>query len=778
MTTSHATTPATKTAPTKTAPTTAPPSTTPPSKTPPPTPTIIRTLACSLAILLTATAFASVIGDPRWLAPGALVVGIVAATGIVGRRRHWRPSLVVIVQLALVLALLIVLFSGKGVEGLIPGSGSLDGLRTALVRAMGVVRYGVPPVPADAPLQCLMSLGLGVVAVLVDIIAVAANTPAAAGLVLLGVFAVPAALARNLLPWWTFVLGAIGFAILLASGGASHTVEHVFGDRDRRVRGTLGRQAAAVTGIATVIALLVGVIATGIGTQGRFPGTEVDGFGSSTDSIGLRPFTSLRGQLLRDRPVELFTVRGLPQSAYLRVMTLRKFDPKQGWVLDGISQGVDATGALESPPGTTDPAGRRINVQINPVGFRDPWLPVFGIPLQLQGIGLGWRYDPAAGMVFSQTTQQSRPYSEQLLLPTPDPATLRDDTGPSQVDPAYLDTTGVTPQISNLAQQITAHSATPFDKAVALNEYFTNPANGFSYDLSTAPPTSSDALSDFLFNGKRGFCEQFASSMAVLLRSIGIPSRVAVGFTSGYVSGDQRIITTNDAHAWVEAYFPGNGWTIFDPTPLDDGRNPLPSYLEPQNGPQDQTPLAGGVAPAPVGQPAGQPPKDLNSPGGSLSSPPPRPGQGWNPFWPIIGVSALLIALLLATPAGLREIRRRRRAHAVAEGATNAASTAWQEVLDEARDRGTRPAATETARKTATSLADRHQLDDDGASALLTLVTAVEKEWYAPEGRTDPARSDPSLSDPLHRVVKSLRRSAPIPWRHRLLPRSVLRRFR
>jgi transglutaminase-like putative cysteine protease len=737
-------------------------------------PMTARTAACGAAILLTSTAFAGVIADARWLLPTALAIAVVGAVGVLGRARRWRPALVVVTQCVVLLALEILLFSGKGVWGLIPGSGSLTGLRTVLSHAGEVVRDGVPPVPADTSLQCLMSLSLGGIAIVVDVIALAAGTPAAAGLVLLCVFAVPAALAKTLLPWWSFTLGAIGFAVLLMSGGAHSAAEQLLRDRDRRVRGVLGRQVATVTVVSVVIALLAGVVFIGVGTEGRFPGSQVGSFGSSTDSIGLQPFTSLRGQLLRDRPVELFTVRGLPQSAYLHVMTLRKFDPQRGWELDGLAPGVDSSGALELPPGTTNPSGNRIQVEINPVGFRDPWLPLFGIPLLVQGLGLGWRYDPAAGMVFSQTKQQSNPYTEQLILPAPDPAKLRDVVGPSQVDPAYLDTTGVSAPIKQLAQQITARSATPFDKAVALNEYFLDPANGFSYDLSTAPPTSTDALADFLFNGKRGFCEQFASSMAVLLRAIGIPSRVVVGFTSGYVAGDQRVITTNDAHAWVEAYFPGNGWTTFDPTPLGDGRSQLPSYLQPTNAAQEPTPLAAGPTTAPSGQQPGAALRSANDAGGAAAAPVPHAAAGPNPLWLTVAISVAAVAVLLATPAGLREIRRRKRGHAVAGGATHAASTAWREVLDEFWDRGTRPAPTETARTAATAFADRHQLDEDGNRALLTLVRAVEREWYAPPDTP----TDPAVSESLREVVQSLKRTAPLRWRHRLLPRSILRRTR
>ena len=109
---------------------------------------------------------------------------------------------------------------------------------------------------------------------------------------------------------------------------------------------------------------------------------------------------------------------------------------------------------------------------------------------------------------------------------------------------------------------------TAYDKAFALQKYFDG--NGFTYKLQTGSGSNEDALHDFLFNTKAGFCEQYASAMALLARAAGLPSRVAIGYTAGFQAGDYRSITSQDAHAWVEIFFPGQGWTMFDPTPLTD----------------------------------------------------------------------------------------------------------------------------------------------------------------------------------------------------------------
>ncbi|MER6988619.1 DUF3488 and transglutaminase-like domain-containing protein [Saccharopolyspora hirsuta] len=730
---------------------------------------LVTTAAAAFSVLCASTAFAGVLADSRWVFPAVLTVLAVAAIGVLGRRLHWPLGATAVTQLAGVLVMLTAQFTERALLGVLPGPAAIGELGGLLSGAADIVRTGVPPVPAEPALQALVCLGLGVVAVVVDLIVVGLRSPAVSGLLLLCVFAIPASLSDTMLPWWTFVAGGAGFAVLLASGG-QHRRWRSREDREQVMNALFGPTTASVAGAAGVIALLTGVVFTGVGTEGRLPGAVPEQFGG-TDGIGLQPFTSLRGQLNRDREVELFRVRGLREPTYLRALTLRKFNPERGWELEGLTQGVEANGELPLPEGTDIGDGATERVEVQPVGYRDPWLPVFGMPRFLSGMGVNWRYDPASGIVFTQTNQESRAYVQQLVVPKPTPDQLRGARGPLRVAPEYLDTTGIPPQVAELAQRLTADAPTEFDKAVALNRYFTDPRNGFRYDLRTAPAGGGDALSEFLFRGKRGFCEQYASSMAALLRSVGIPSRVAIGFTAGYRDGDERVITTEDAHAWVEAYFPGWGWQTFDPTPLSDGRTALPQYLDSELHPvQQPAPPPGQEVPStpPTAEPTpgGERPEDDAA--GVAPADPRETGQS-NP-WPItIGVLVLALALL-AAPGAVREVRRRQRLRAVAGGAAGSAGLAWQEVLDEFRDRGDRPAATDTARQVATRLLEHHGLDESGAKAMRALVTAVEREWYAPPG----GEPESSLPETLHTVLDSLRRAAPLDLRSRLFPRSVL----
>ncbi|MBB5071220.1 transglutaminase-like putative cysteine protease [Saccharopolyspora gloriosae] len=727
--------------------------------------TAVSTLAAVVATLTASTAFTGILGDGRWIVPAVLAVVVVGGTGLLGRTLRWWTPLIVPAQAAVLAMLLSALFTGQALLGFLPGSGALGELSGLLGQAMTVAREGVPPVPVELPLQVLICLGLGVVALLVDVIAVSAGVPAVAGLVLLCVVAIPASLAPNMLPWWTFVAGAAGFALLLACSGRHR---HGSGGREE-----LGRRGVALAAAAGVVSLLTGVVFTGVGTEGRLPGGAATGYGSGTGGIGLRPFTSLRGQLDRDSPVDLFRVRGLPEPTYLRAMTLQHFDPGRGWELGTLNAGVDAREPLPLPTGTNTLAqGPTATVNIDPVGYRDPWLPIFGLPRSVDGMGDQWRYDPGSGVVFTQTRQESRPYVETVTLPSPTPQQLREANGPVDVAPEYLNTDGVSPRIAELSQRLTADAPTDFDKAVALQRFFTDRSNGFRYDLSTGPSTSGNALEDFLFRGKRGFCEQFASSMGVLLRSAGVPARVAVGFTSGYRDGDERVISTNDAHAWVEAYFPQYGWVTFDPTPLADGRTALPEYLNPPAPAPAPTPDSGEQQ-QPTESTAPQP--EAPVPGDAEQAPAPeapRPGSGG--AWVATGLVLLAALLLGMAPAVLREIRRRRRLTAIRADAPGAAGSAWRELLDEFTDRGGAPADTSaTVRSTAATIITTHDLDEDAARAVHDLVTAVEREWYAPTGHTTTTMAPPP-ADTLARALSALQHRSPLTWRQRLLPRSVL----
>ena len=121
-------------------------------------------------------------------------------------------------------------------------------------------------------------------------------------------------------------------------------------------------------------------------------------------------------------------------------------------------------------------------------------------------------------------------------------------------------------ELWNQAKRLRAGARTPYGAVVAIETWLRS-TGGFTYDES--PPASGGLppLAHFVAEGKSGYCQHFAGAMALMLRFLGIPARVAGGFTSGKREGDSWIVTDHNAHAWVEVWFPGYGWLAFDPTP-------------------------------------------------------------------------------------------------------------------------------------------------------------------------------------------------------------------
>jgi protein-glutamine gamma-glutamyltransferase len=130
----------------------------------------------------------------------------------------------------------------------------------------------------------------------------------------------------------------------------------------------------------------------------------------------------------------------------------------------------------------------------------------------------------------------------------------------------YLQLPRIDPRIPRLAAQVTISDSNDYDKAITIEKYLKS-SYGYTLQLPRAPVA--DPLANFLFERKQGHCEYFASSMTVMLRTLRIPSRVVNGFRSAEFNDltGNYVVRAKDAHAWVEAFFPGYGWITFDPTP-------------------------------------------------------------------------------------------------------------------------------------------------------------------------------------------------------------------
>ncbi|HUE27375.1 MAG TPA: transglutaminase-like domain-containing protein, partial [Solirubrobacteraceae bacterium] len=164
-------------------------------------------------------------------------------------------------------------------------------------------------------------------------------------------------------------------------------------------------------------------------------------------------------------------------------------------------------------------------------------------------------------------------------------------TGSTGANPASVMLSSPYARMYALARRLAGHAHTPYAFVGAVESYL---AHGYTYNED--PPPSRYPLESFLFSSYEGYCQQFAGSMALLLRMGGVPARVAVGFTKGtYDSATKRwIVDDTDAHAWVEAWFPHYGWVELDPTPAADpalgGHVQTPSAASSSGGSAHATP--------------------------------------------------------------------------------------------------------------------------------------------------------------------------------------------
>ena len=206
-------------------------------------------------------------------------------------------------------------------------------------------------------------------------------------------------------------------------------------------------------------------------------------------------------------------------------------------------------------------------VMAHPLAVRGPFGRDTGNPL---------RDAPTRFLLVDQTHSIFTPYNNfskflyegRALVPVIPPEDLR--KAPSEYPPEirenYLQLPKLDPGIPALARDITRRAATPFDKAQAIELYL---RTRFGYTLTQPDPPPADPLAYFLLHRKMGHCEYFATAMAVMVRSLGIPARYINGFLLGEYNdvADSYIVRASDAHSWVEVYFPEYGWISFDPTP-------------------------------------------------------------------------------------------------------------------------------------------------------------------------------------------------------------------
>ncbi|MGA9812644.1 MAG: DUF3488 and transglutaminase-like domain-containing protein [Terriglobales bacterium] len=233
-----------------------------------------------------------------------------------------------------------------------------------------------------------------------------------------------------------------------------------------------------------------------------------------------------------------------------------------------LSPRMDGLFVLPPPAGGRSSSPRPIHYRVimEPVGMNVFFLA--GTPESLEGNYGHVAIDDAGGVFNVDPEHPVNRYQATSDIAQPSAGSLRGagQAYPPDVLSSYLGLPVLDGRIPDLARQITASTDNNYDRAAAIETYL---RTHFGYSLQLPRTVPHDPLANFLFERKQGHCEYFASSMAVMLRILGIPSRVVNGFRTGEFNdlNSQYIVRASNAHSWVEAYFPGHGWVAFDPTP-------------------------------------------------------------------------------------------------------------------------------------------------------------------------------------------------------------------
>ena len=717
------------------------------------------TLLAVVATLLATIPLGALFADASWFPPALVAVLLVAGAGMISRRFRLPPPAQVLLAAVLVTDWITVRFASAHAHlGVVPSRQTFDDLGGLLQSAGHDIDQLAAPVPTHEGLVLLVTLAVAGLALVVDLAAVTARKPALTGLPFLAAFAVAGGLAPDSTGPVTFLCVSAGWLALL-----------MFDQRDRLARWgrTLGTADAAATGTVTSsgrrigaaalgIAVLVPLVLPGLGHMRFGSGNGTGPGGRSSSVTTFNPLVNIREELNRGNPQPLIITRTddtVPD--YLRMTTLDRFDGAV-WSSSQLKQGVEArvSNGIPVPAEVAATPSIEVHTDVRVLGLQVHWLPVPSIPTKVDAAG-DWRFDERSGTVFS-----ARNDSHQLrytvvssrLDPTVESLRNAGPPGPALQD--YLKLPKSLPaKVRQLAQQVTARAGNDYDRAVALQDWLRSPP--FVYDTTAPPGDGGDAILSFLAS-KRGFCEQYAATMAAMARALGIPARVAVGFTPGRLdaSGNRRVITTDDAHAWPELYFAGTGWLRFEPTPRSDGQATVPGYTLPaaDNGggnTPDSVPTA-----APSGAPLpGQDPNvdPLTLPGGGTGG---GAGSGRSVPWTLVAALAAL-ALAAAAP-GVARAEARRRRWSAGPDPTVRAHAAWAELRDDAADYGRPWSTSDSPRGTARRLARDLPLSAEAGAALGRVVAAEERARYAPDGAGGSAVS--ALLEGLPADVRTVRR--------------------
>ena len=670
------------------------------------------TIALWIALVATTIPLLRVVHSGAWLPGAALLMAVLLMVGFALRRRRRMPAIAVtLTELAVwTVAITGVFLPETALLRVIPTGGVVQAVPEIVQQAGQEILEGVAPLAATSSLSFVIVAALGLLAIALDHVVLTARMPLLAAVALVIVWLIPAIAVPAGVDVVAFVVLAAAVLFLIRA--------------ETRTRETSVARAGGVSAVALAIGA-VAIVGAVIGGPVLPPPTATAGGAGLAASIDAS--LDLGDDLRQPNDVTVLTFRSdAPQLPNLRVATLSLFDGEV-WQPDR-PRSVELSEAAFDPVTAAD--GIRIteyrtNVDVSRLS--SAYLPVPYPAVGVTGLEGDWRAVPySRTLLTGQSNARGQRYEVVSQVPRP---TLEQIRGTSaRMDDTAVDVTSVpadTPAIiADTAREVTAGAATDDDRLVALQSWFRGPE--FRYSLDTPVEEGFDgagveAVAAFL-DRKEGYCVHFAGAFALMARTLGMPSRVVVGFLPGGYTGDtvdgQRVaeVTTGQLHAWPEVYFAGVGWVAFEPTKSLGTPTQFVSASEPVDD-------AGEDVTAPTATPtssaaASAAPTERPDSGGDAS---PVAARGID-LWPL-SATVLIVLALAAAPAAAGWTRRR------VQRARGGVGGAWRGVQDTAIDLGIAVPLSESPRAFGARLIAQH-----GAPSAETnhLVGVMERLSYAP----------------------------------------------
>ena len=399
------------------------------------------------------------------------------------------------------------------------------------------------------------------------------------------------------------------------------------------------------------------------------PGSVFQPYQTTTNFFGSS--LSITGNVnLPTGPVLYYTSTGSTPSHYLEGFTYDYFDGHTWTSRVGDKNSsfpANSTLPIEVVGSNFAQATTSVTM-VNPPGGDHPYIFApdspnsFNVPTTLYGDGVTTAWTQQAPLsvgeryqVISYIPTVTPDVLSTIPLPRVGPSTWVNDTFYSLMSHYYLQTPGdLSPLVMNTLNSWTRGAASTYDAMQMLVSHFTDPTK-FVYSVSNPPvPANIDAVS-WLLQTHRGYCTYYATAMTIMARLLGVPARVVNGFNQGHFDAQHNRweVDGNNAHSWVQVYFPGQGWIDFDPTPgfsLGNTNNPQPNPTAGTSPtPVKPVPTATGTHPRPGNYPT--PPASSANTGGN--APGANGGTGGMLFLDF-SLVILLVALLALAVASYR----------------------------------------------------------------------------------------------------------------------------